>query len=73
MKKLKFWLAGILFTSLATAILININLKYVAADDRNFILTNVEALAQGENGDNECFGSGSVVCGGGLYKSRLSR
>ncbi len=72
MKRLKFWLAGILFASLVVAVTVNINLEY-GADSRDFELTNVEALAQGENGDNECVGTGSVVCGGGLYKSRLSR
>ncbi len=73
MKKLKFWLAGALFAALAVAMAVNINLEYsTTTDSKDFILNNVEALAQGEGIDEECLGSGSIVCGGGLYKARIS-
>lgn len=75
MKKLKFWLAGLSFVALIIALAININLKYgVTSDINEFSLTNVEALAQGEGGlESECFGSGTLVCGSGQYKTRVSR
>ncbi len=73
MKKLKFWMAGVLFASLVGAIAVNINLNYSAAtDNSDFSLTNVEALAQGETGEGDCAGSGSLVCGDKSYKVRIS-
>ncbi len=62
MKKLKFWIVEI-----------HTNLKYNITDSKNFILTNMETLTQGENGNNDCIGSGSVACGNGLYKLKVAR
>ncbi len=74
MKKMKFWIVGLLFVPLAGLITIRTNVKYDAKADRNFILTNMEALAQGEGPlENDCLGSGSVSCGGGYYKTKYSR
>ncbi len=75
MKRLKVWLVGILFVTIIVVMAVNINLKYGAtADSGNFIMTNVEALAQGEGSlEQDCAGSGSLVCGSGLYKVRVTR
>ncbi len=75
MKRLKFWLAGALFAALAVVMAINLNLKYGATAGRgDFILNNVEALAQGEGGlEQDCIGSGTITCGSGVYKVRVTR
>lgn len=74
MKRLKFWMAGFVFVSLVAMIAADINLGYGTMNTDEFILTNVEALAQGEGPyENECMGSGSLVCGGGTYKIRVAR
>lgn len=56
----------ILFISLfLTAIIaaINVTLNPETAED-DFMLINVEALAQGEGGHSGCGGTGTVVCDG---------
>ncbi len=71
MKKLNFWMAVLLFSAVVTVMIVKVNLKYSATNSKDFTLTNVEALAQGESGGEDCYGSGSVVCAGGLYKAKI--
>lgn len=73
MKKLKLRLTGLLFTSLAVVIAVNINLQYgTTENNKDFILNNVEALAQGEGGGEGCMGSGSILCDGTYHKVKYT-
>lgn len=72
MKKVMLWGVGMLFALLVTVIAINVNLKFGETYNNDVCLHNVEALAQGESGGEECVGSGSIICFGGLYKVRVS-
>lgn len=36
-------------------------------------LSNIEALASGENGSRDCYFAGSLYCNGGYYKYIISR
>ena len=33
--------------------------------------SNIEALASGESGGNDCYGRGSLYCNGGYYKYQI--
>ncbi len=74
MKRLRFFGVGILVVLLVAVMAMNINLKHNAtADSQDLILNNIEALAQGEGAEQDCAGSGSLVCGDKLFKVRVSR
>ena len=34
-------------------------------------ISNIEALASGESGGNDCYGRGSLYCNGGYYKYQI--
>ncbi len=62
MKKVMLWGVGMLFALLVTVIAINVNLKFGETYNNDVCLHNVEALAQGESEEGDCFGSGNIDC-----------
>ncbi len=73
MKRLKFWLAGLLFVLLVVVMAVNVNMKYGATKVQDVCLRNTEALAQGESEEGDCAGAGNVDCMGGKYKYSYGR
>lgn len=60
-------MGGIILAICMLTFLVNINLTQNTVKNNEFVLHDIEALAQSEGGEWECYGSGSIICPNGKY------
>ncbi len=73
MKKIRKRIGAAILAICIVVAVMNANLTRDTANN-DLTLRNVEALAQGEGGDWECWGSGSILCpNGGKYYAVVTR
>ncbi len=70
MKKLRLLVGAMFCLASIWIVTLHVNLASDYTIDNQMVVSNMEALTQGEVGEVFCYGSGDVDCNGGKYRSK---